>query len=91
MNNKVTTRGDVIVNEIRVGDTIYEYGYGEEAKTTVKTLPTRNEDGLWEWLGETEDGSEVRYAVHEDFPHYAPKLYTYPAYGIGVNLNLSSI
>lgn len=83
VSNKIITGGDVIVNEIKVGDTIYEYEFNIEIKTTVKTLPTRNEDGLWEWVGETDDGNIVNYAVHEDYPHYSPKLYTYQAYSIG--------
>lgn len=86
MKDKIFTRGDVIVNEIKIGDTIYEYEYNIGIKTTVKTLPTRNEDGLWEWVGETDSGTIVNYAVHEDYPHYSPNLYTYEAYNVNVQI-----
>jgi len=79
-DKQVYTRGDVVVNKLKIGDTVYEYEFGHEIKTTVTIEPQRDENGLWSWTGETEDGEAVRYSVHEDYPHYAPKLYTYPAY-----------
>ena len=73
---EIRTRGNVIVNDLKIGDEIVEIEYGNRIVTRVKTLPKRNEDGLWEWKGETPNDAIVDYAVHEDYPHYAPNLYT---------------
>ena len=42
---KVLTRGDVVVNEIKVGDVTYEYDYGMEIKSSVISKPQRDSDG----------------------------------------------
>lgn len=38
-NKKVYTKGDVVVNDIKVGDILYEIGYECYAKTKVLTIP----------------------------------------------------
>lgn len=81
---KVYIRGDVIVNEIKVGDVHYEYDYGVEIKSTVISLPER--DGLWTWQSKTDTGKVIDYAVNERYTHYSPKLYTYRAYKVNVTL-----
>ena len=46
---KTYTKGNVIVEDIKVGDIHYEYGYGVGVKSKVLTLPKFNEEhGLWE-------------------------------------------
>lgn len=77
---KVLTRGDVVVNEIKVGDVMYEYDYGMELKTTVTTKPQRDSDGYWTWKAKDQRGNTIEYGVHERYQHYGPKLYTYQAY-----------
>ena len=72
---KVFTRGTIIVNELQIGDVMYELEYDDYIKTTVQTLPVRNDEGLWEWKSITDDGAIINYAVHENYSHYAPKLY----------------
>jgi hypothetical protein len=77
---KVRTSGDVIVNEIKIGDIHYEYNYRMEIKTEVVSKPNRDNDGLWSWKSKRRNGDIQEYSVHERYVHYAPKLYTYQAY-----------
>lgn len=83
----VHTRGNIIVNHLKVGDIHYEYDYGRFIKSRVLTEPLRNEEGYWTWkaqhiLPSGEDGMRViQYGVHENYTHYASKLYDHEAYG----------
>ena len=78
----VLTRGDVIVNNIKVGDIHYEFEWGCMIKSEVLTVPERDEDGLWSWRSKNLlSGNEINYSVHEKYSHYSSKLYTYEAYG----------
>jgi hypothetical protein len=45
----VMTKGNVIVNKIKVGDIHYEYEYGYVIKCEVITLPINDGDGYWTW------------------------------------------
>lgn len=77
------TKGNVIVENIKVGDIHYEYGYGFCIKSTVKTLPVPNDDQqgiIWEWQSETDNGEILNYAVHSKYSYYGPNLYDYEAY-----------
>lgn len=75
------TKGNVIVENIKIGDIHYEYFMGMCSKTIVKTLPVRDEEGYWTWKSEKEDTKEiVNYGVAEGYAHYAPNLYDYEAY-----------
>ena len=77
------TKGNVIVENIKIGDIHYEFEYGIGIKTEVITLPTfeQQEDGkLWTWKSKKSDGSIINYAVHEKYSHYGPNLYDYEAY-----------
>jgi len=79
--SKTFTKGGVIVEEIKVGDIQYEYGYGACIKVEVLTLPKRDDDGLWEWESKSvTSGGKIHYAVHEKYTHYGPNLYDYEAY-----------
>ena len=81
--SKTLTKGNVIVEDLKIGDVIYEYGYGQEMKSTVITLPVkeeRDEDNYWTWKTKTESGDEIDYGVSDKYPHYSPNIYTYPAY-----------
>lgn len=46
---EVRTKGNVIVNRIKVGDVHYEYEWGLCTCSKVITLPKRDDDGLWMW------------------------------------------
>lgn len=80
---KTHTKGDVIVEDIKIGDVHYEYEYGQELVVTVKTLPVKEEredDNYWTWTSETKEGKVVEYGVSDKYSHYGPNIYTYPAY-----------
>lgn len=48
---KTSTRGNVIVEDIEVGDIHYEFEYGTGIKSEVITLPTIDEHGNYVWKG----------------------------------------
>lgn len=78
---KTHTRGNVIVEDIKVGDVHYEYEFNFCIKVMVKTEPALNEHGQWEWTSETvKTGKEVEYLVDPKYAHYSSKLYDYEAY-----------
>ena len=79
---KVYTRGNVIVNDIQVGDVHYEYDYGVGIRVEVISKPVRNDDGYWTWNSEDRNGNVISYGVHEQYSHYGPKLYDYEAYQV---------
>lgn len=80
---KTLTRGDVIVEEIKIGDIHYEFGYGCGIECEVISLPTRDEDGYWTWQSKNVNGGKIiNYGVSETHSHYGPKLYTYKAYTV---------
>ena len=81
---EVRTRGNVIVNELKVGDITYEYDYNMEIKSEVITKPQRDTDGYWTWKAKDRNGNVIEYGVHERYQHYGPKLYDHQAY-IGTN------
>lgn len=77
------TRGNIIVENIQVGDIHYEFGYGYGVKLEVLTKPEKNEDGAWTWKSKrVSDESEVNYLVHPEWSHYSAKLYDYIAYTV---------
>jgi hypothetical protein len=90
MNNKLTTKGGIVVSEIKVGDIHYEFEYGCGIKSKVLTLPVRDENGGWSWKSERihpnpsaridSQGKVIEYYITEDYPHYGPNLYDYEAY-----------
>ena len=85
MNRETKTQGNVIVENINVGDIHYEYSYGFGIECEVITKPIRSEDGQWTWKSKNvKTNKEINYLVTEDLSHYAPKLYDYKAYSKGV-------
>ena len=79
---KTLTKGNIVVEDIKIGDVQYEYEYGVGIKSTVITLPVRDDDGYWTWKNKQESGSIINYGVREGFSHYAPNLYDYEAYQV---------
>jgi hypothetical protein len=78
---KTLTKGDIIVEDIKVGDIHYEFEFGFCIKSKVLSLPSRDNDGCWMWKSEnTNTGKEIQYGVREGMSHYAPNLYSYEAY-----------
>ena len=77
------TKGNVIVENIKVGDIHYEFEYGMGIKCKVVTLPIRDDGGSWTWKSKnlTTDG-EINYRVTEGMEHYSSNLYNYNAYRV---------
>lgn len=83
----IRTHGNVIVEDIKIGDIHYEYFMGTEMKVKVTSLPVKEErenDNYYTWTAENEEGTEINYGVSDKLPHYGPNLYDYPAY---INFN----
>lgn len=78
------TKGDVIVEDIKIGDIQYEYEYSIGIKSVVIELPTRSEDGYWTWRNKNFYNEEhiITYGVREGLSHYGPNLYTSETYSV---------
>jgi hypothetical protein len=77
---KTYTRGNVIVEDIKVGDILYEYEMNTCCTVEVLTLPVL-EDEKYTWMAKVvSTGKVAEYMVHTQYAHYAPKLYNYKAY-----------
>ena len=80
---KTFTKGNIIVENIKVGDIQYEFEYGMGIKSEVVTLPVRDEDGYWTWKNKScSTGAEISYGVREGMSHYSANLYDYEAYKV---------
>lgn len=78
---KTHTRGNVIVDDIKVGDIHYEFEMGFCIKSEVVTAPKLNEHSQWEWQSKKlSNGDVIDYLVSPDYSHYSSKLYDYEAY-----------
>lgn len=81
--NRTLTKGNVIVEDIRIGDIHYEYEYGMGVKCEVITLPSLNEGNQWEWKSRNvNSGKEISYLVDPKYSHYSANLYDYEAYRV---------
>ena len=78
------TKGDVIVEDIKIGDIQYEYEYNVGIKSVVIELPVRSEDGYWTWKNKNFYNEEhiITYGVREGMSHYGPNLYTSETYTV---------
>lgn len=84
---KPSTKGGVIVEEIKIGDIHYEYDYGMGIKCEVITLPTLNESGQYEWKSRNVNtGKTIDYLVDPKYSHYSANLYGYEAYKVNTYL-----
>ena len=78
---KTYTRGNVIVEDIKIGDIHYEYDYGMCIKPEVIALPMKDEDENWVWQSKhLKTGDTINYMVNPMYSHYSMKLYDYEAY-----------
>jgi len=78
--SKTLTKGNIIVEDLKIGDTIYEYEYGMGIQSEVMTLPIL-EDGHWSWECKTRTDEKIKYMVTVGMAHYGPNIYDYKAYG----------
>ena len=80
---KTFTKGNVIVEDIKIGDIHYEYDLGLGIKCEVITLPVKNADNQYEWKSKNlNSGKIINYLVDPKYSHYAPNLYDYEAYKV---------
>lgn len=76
------TRGNVIIENIKVDDIHFEFDYGLCVKSKVLTTPKLYKDGFrWKSLNLTTNET-INYFVNPQYSVYAPKLYNYNAYGV---------
>jgi hypothetical protein len=81
MTKRIFTKGNVEVQNIKIGDIHYEYEFGFCIKSEVISLPIRKDDGMWTWRSKIcSSGKVIRYAVNEIYGYYGPNLYDYEAY-----------
>ncbi len=81
--SKTYTKGNVIVEDIKIGDIHYEFEYSFGIKCKVLTLPVRDDDGYWTWQSENVNtGKIINYGVNEKYSHYSSNLYDYIAYQV---------
>lgn len=81
METKTHTRGNVVVQDIKVGDVHYEYEMGLCIKSTVISQPVRDEEGYWTWQSKHDLSDRIiDYGVREGMSHYSSKLYDHEAY-----------
>lgn len=83
---KTYTKGNVIVEDIKMGDIHYEFEHGCCIKCEVLTQPKLEsedkENGkYWTWQSKKlNDGAIINYAASSKYSHYGPNLYNYEAY-----------
>lgn len=79
----ILTKGNVIVNKIKVGDIHYEFEYGVGIKCEVLTIPVTDGKGYWTWRSKNVNtGKYIEYGVTEGLAHYSSNLYDYEAYKV---------
>lgn len=80
---KTLTKGNIVVEDIKIGDIHYEFEYNIGMKLEVITLPEKNESGQWVWSSRNlKSGNIVNYLVTPGLEHYGPNLYDYEAYSV---------
>jgi hypothetical protein len=78
---RILTKGNVEVQNIKIGDIHYEFDMGMCIKSEVLTLPKKNADGNWIWQSKSlKNGRIIDYLVNPEYPHYSVNLYDYEAY-----------
>lgn len=79
----IYTKGNVIVDEIEIGDIHYEYDYGVGIKVEVISKPIRDNKGYWSWKSkQIKTDKIINYGLNEKYSHYGPNLYDYEAYEV---------
>lgn len=74
------TKGNIIIEELEVGDITYEFEYGMCSVCEVLTKP-KLEGEIYKWKAKNiHTGEVISYGQNINFPHYGLKLYDFPAY-----------
>jgi len=81
--SKTYTKGNIIVEDITIGDIHYEYDMGLGIKCEVISLPILNDDKQWVWQSKNcKTGAIINYLVDPKYSHYSVNLYDYEAYEV---------
>ena len=79
------TKGNIIVEDIKIGDIHYEFEYGMGIKCEVISLPVRDDEGYWSWKSKNVNNENIiEYGVREGMSHYSSNLYDYEAYKVNL-------
>lgn len=81
--NKLSTytKGNVIVQDIKIGDVHYEYEMTFGIKCQVVSQPKLNEIGQWVWQSKNlKTGEIINYLVDPKCSQYSANLFDYEAY-----------
>lgn len=66
---------------LKVGDKLYEYGYGLEIELTVNRSPEIDDSGKYASVEcKSKSGDLFTYGINKDYQHYGPNIYKYKAY-----------
>lgn len=80
---KTLTKGNIVVEDIKIGDIHFQFEYNAGLKCKVLTLPVRDGKGVWRWRSQNlKTGQLIEYMVTEGLSHYSPNLYDYEAYSV---------
>jgi len=75
------TKGNVIVEDIKIGDIHFDYSGAFEREVEVLSNPVLDDRDAFNWSALNKDSGEIiKYSVVKGFEQYSPKLYDYPAY-----------
>ena len=82
--SKTYTRGNIVVEDIKVGDIHYEFELNLGIKVEVITLPKLNEQGQWEWKSKKSSNPDkiIQYTIDPEHTYYGPNLYDNIAYNV---------
>ena len=70
------TNGNIIVENINVGDVHYEHRNGLCVKSVVTSKPTLNDDGFWVWESKNVFSGEIlKYNASGTYTEYNPVIY----------------
>jgi hypothetical protein len=78
---KTRTKGNIIIEELEVGDITYEFEYGRCSVCKVITKPKLIDDEYYKWKAkDIHTGEIINYGQNINASHYGLKLYDFPAY-----------
>lgn len=80
---KTYTKGNIIVEDIKIGDIHYEFEMNMGTEVKVISLPVLTKN-TWKWksVKVSNDSKIIDYIVNINYPQYAPNLYDYKAYEV---------
>lgn len=82
-NTRKMKKGNVKIENIKIGDIHYEFEMGLGVKSQVLSTPELDENGNYLWRSKNcTTGKEIGYMVNPKYPQHAVNLYDYEAYTV---------